>query len=208
MAIPVVSAAAAALCAAIFVGRRWVGHVREARRRALQDQLTGLMNGRAFARRVGVGADPIPDCSGDITLLMFDIDGLGAIDDRFGREFGDFVLRLFAEKAQAEIRTDDLLFRLGEDEFCSILPATCEAAASDIAERIRAAFSAKPLRARKKENVRPTASVGIASSAIVGFGIDRLKEAAEAALADAKRAGGDRLVAYRAAADLPSAAAA
>ena len=198
MVFPIVPpAAVAAICAAYLVGRRWVGHVQEARRRDLQDQLTGLMNGRAFAKRVGDGMEAAPDRSGEIILLMFDIDGLDAINDRFGREFGDFILRLFAEKARAEIRDEDLLFRLGEDEFCSILPHTSREDAFAIAERIRAAFSAKPLRARKKQNVTPTASVGLASSSLVGFGIDRLKVAADAALASAKQAGGNGLVLYR-----------
>lgn len=198
MVMPIVPpAAVAALCAALLVGRRWVGHVQMSRRKALEDQLTGLMNGRAFAKRVGDGLEAVPDRSGEIVLLMFDIDGLDAINDRFGREFGDFILRLFAAKARAEIREDDLLFRLGDDEFCSILPHTSEEDAAAIAERIRAAFSEKPLRARKKENVRPTVSVGLASSRLVGFGIDRLKAAADAALADAKHAGGNGLVLYR-----------
>lgn len=197
MVMPVVPpAAVAALCAVLLVGRRWVGHVRLSRRRALEDQLTGLMNGRAFAKRVGDGLDGVPDRSGEMSLLMFDIDGLDAINARFGREFGDFVLRLFAEKARAEIREDDLLFRLGDDEFCSVLPHTSQEDAAEIAGRIGAAFSEKLLRARKKENVRPTASVGLASSRSVGFGIDRLKAAADAALADAKRAGGNGLAHY------------
>jgi two-component system cell cycle response regulator len=197
-----------ALPAAALGGRRLLAVRREARRCALEDRLTGLMNGRAFAKRVGDGLNGAPERTGEMVLLMYDIDGLAAINGRFGREFGDFVLRLFAEKARAEIRDDDLLFRLGEDEFCSILPATSQEAAAAIAGRIRAAFSEKPLRARKKENVRPTASVGMATSTTVGFSIDRLKAAAEAALADAKRAGGDRLVAYCEMAGVPSAAAA
>lgn len=197
MIMPIVPPAAlAAFCAALFVGRRWVGHIQLSRRRALEDQLTGLMNGLAFAKRVDDGMDAIPDRSGEISLLMFDIDGLDAINDRFGREFGDFILRLFAEKARAEIREDDLLFRLGADEFCSILPHTSQEDAAAIAGRIMAAFSAKPLRARKKQNVRPTASAGLACSRSVGFGIDRLKAAADAALADVKRAGGNGLLSH------------
>lgn len=189
--------AVVALCAILFIGWRWMGDRQVARRKALEDQLTGLMNGRAFAKRVGDGIDTVPDHSGEITLLMFDIDGLDAINGRFGREFGDFILRLFADKARAEIREDDLLFRLGDDEFCSILPLTPEEDATAIAERICAAFSEKPLRARKKQNVRPTASVGLASSRRVGFSIDRLKAAADTALAGAKHTGGNSLVIYR-----------
>lgn len=196
----IAAVAVVALCACVFAGRRWTQSRQVVRRRALEDQLTGLMNGRAFAERVGDRMDGTPDRSGEVTLAMFDIDGLGAINDRFGREFGDFVLRLFASKAQAELGGDHLLFRLGGDEFCSILPHTSEAEAAEIVERIRAAFSEKPLRARKKQNVRPTASVGIASSRQVGFGIDRLKLAAEAALAGARQAGGNGLVLHREAA--------
>lgn len=170
----------------------------ESRRKSLLDQLTGLMNDRAFAQRAVDVFDETRDVSGEMIVLMYDIDGLGTVSDRFGREFGEFLIRLFAEKAKAEMRGEDLLFRLGDDEFCSILPATPEEDARAIAERIRTAFSEKKLRARKKQNVRPTVSVGLASSAELGFSIDRLKAAAETALAEAKRAGRDRLVAYRA----------
>lgn len=190
---------AAACVAALAVGwlaRRLAESRREARRHALQDQLTGLMNDRAFAERAVDVMDETRDVPGEMVVLMYDIDGLAAISERFGREFGDFVVRLFADKAKAEIRDDDLLFRLGADEFCSILPSTGERDARLIAERILAAFSAKKLRARKKQNVRPTASVGLASSTMVGFSIDRLKSAAEAALAEAKRQGGGRIVCY------------
>lgn len=188
----------AGLAAGGVLGWRWIATWRETRRRALQDQLTGLMNGQAFAKRVGDGLDGTPNASGELVVLMYDIDGLGRISERFGPGFADFVIRLFAEKAKAEIREDDLLFRLGADEFCSILPHTSEADARAIAERVRTAFSEKKLRAAKKQNVRPTVSVGLASSVELGFSIDRLKAAAEAALAQAKRAGGDRLEAYRA----------
>lgn len=189
-------AAVAVLCAVVLAGRRWLAVSKTARRKAMEDQLTGLMNGRAFAARIGDALDPAAERSGEMSLLMFDIDGLDTINARFGREFGDFILRLFADKARAEIRGSDLLFRLGDDEFCSILPSTCEDDAVAIAERIRAAFSEKPLRARKKENVRPAASVGLASSRLAGFSIDRLKAAADAALAEAKHVGGNSLVVY------------
>ncbi len=193
----IVVAVALATGAALWIGLRMQRDWSEARRKSLRDQLTGLMNDRAFAQRAVDVLDDTRDVSGEMIVLMYDIDGLAAISDRFGREFADFVVRLFAEKAKAEMRDEDLLFRLGDDEFCSILPATPLEDAGAIAGRIRATFSEKKLRARKKQNVRPTVSVGLASSAELGFSIDRLKAAAEAALAEAKRAGGDRLVAYR-----------
>lgn len=194
----IVVAVALAAGAALWLGLHMQRDRSETRRKALRDQLTGLMNDRAFAQRAVDIFDETRDVSGEMIVLMYDIDGLGTISDRFGREFGDFVVRLFAEKAKAEMRGDDLLFRLGDDEFCSILPATPTEDAGAIAERIRAAFSEKKLRARKKQNVCPTVSVGLASSAELGFSIDRLKAAAEEALAEAKRAGGNRLVAYSA----------
>src|SRR5690606_41543846 len=113
-------------------------------------------------------------------------------------KFGDFVRRRCVEKARAEVRATDLRFRLGADKFGAILPGSSLADAEAIANRVRAAFREKPLRARKKQNVRPTACVGLASSQEVGFGIDRLKAAAEEALRQAKCAGADSLCVYRA----------
>lgn len=197
IAVFLVAAGLAAGGVALF-GWRGLAAWRDARRRTLQDQLTGLPNDRAFAQRVGDEPEAGREASGEMALLMYDIDGLGAINERFGREFGDFVIRRFAEKAKAEIREDDLLFRLGDDQFCSILPATQTEEARAIAERIRASFSAVKLRARKKQNVRPTVSVGLATSTQLGFSVDRLRQAAETALAEAKRAGRDQLRIYRA----------
>lgn len=197
-----VTAASTVAFAAGWLLGRWMESRRDARLRARQDRLTGLMNERAFAERAIDVMDETRDVSGEMIVLMYDIDGLSRISDRFGHEFGDFLVRLFAEKAKAELRGEDLLFRLGDDEFCSILPSTGQDDALMIAERIRAAFSEKKLRARKKENVRPTVSVGLASSSQLGFNVDRLKKAAEAALAEAKRCGRDRIVAYQASLDM------
>lgn len=182
--------AAALLVAACLGGWRLNRARLAAGAKARLDALTGLMNDRAFAERSTDILDGSRDISSEIVVVMFDIDGMGAINQRFGREFGDFVLRLFAEKAAAEIRDGDLLFRLGGDEFCFILTHSSERDATAIAERICAAFSAKKLRARKKQNVQPTASVGLASSRHAGFNIETLKAAADAALQEARQDGG------------------
>lgn len=165
--------------------------------RRRSDILTGLRNRRAFDHDAARLVDGSRQMTGDLCILMFDIDGLGGIDARFGRGFGDFVLRLFAQKASAELRENDTLFRIGGDEFCCLLPMTCAESAEAIATRIMAAFGEKKLRARKKQNVRPTVAVGLASSADFGFAFEGLRSAAIEAMGDAKAAGGNRLVRAR-----------
>ncbi len=99
---------------------------REAEQRgyALSDPLTGLLNRRAFdefaqrmsRRRLGT-REPLG-------LLVLDLDRFKQINDQFGHEVGDRILKLFAEVAEGAVRPTDQLFRIGGEEFCFMLPDT------------------------------------------------------------------------------------
>ena len=118
---------------------------------ATHDVLTGLLNRRGFdaalraqfeAHRSGSPATRAP-----MALILVDLDGFKAINDRYGHAAGDDVLRGVAERIVQSTRTQDHVARLGGDEFAVILPNCDRQAAVTFADRIRAALARQPVRA-------------------------------------------------------------
>jgi two-component system, cell cycle response regulator len=128
-----------------------------------------------------------------LAVAMVDLDGFKAVNDRHGHDAGDQVLVAAAEALQRALRAEDVLGRLGGEEFLALLPDTGEEAAARTAERLRAAV------ARAGGPVRVTASVGWAVLRS-GEAPDELVRRADDALYAAKEEGRDRV---RGAATLP-----
>ena len=165
----------------------------EQRQFALLDPLTGLMNRRAFmgqvertARRRKVGREPM-------ALLVLDLDHFKSINDRFGHDIGDRVLVAFAGVAEACVRATDQLHRMGGEEFCVILSDTPLPEAIAVAERIRQAFAAVSV-STGSQSAFGTVSIGIATTDHVGFDLEVLHAAADAAMYEAKARGRDCVV--------------
>jgi diguanylate cyclase (GGDEF)-like protein len=168
---------------------------------ATMDPLTGLTNRRGFleaapgiiasARRQGL----------PVSLMLLDLDHFKAVNDGFGHEAGDEVLRRAATVLRATLRRGDLAVRWGGEEFAALLPAADERQAVALAERVRAALRAEvPHPAGGAAAV--TASLGIA--ALDGCGVEAAVaeqealnaalRAADHALYEAKTRGRDRVV--------------
>ena len=128
-----------------------------------------------------------------LAVAMVDLDGFKAVNDRHGHETGDAVLVAAADALQRALRAEDLLGRLGGEEFLAVLPDTAPEAAARAAERLRAAV------ADSGGPVRVTASVGWAVLQ-PGEAPDDLVGRADDALYLAKQEGRDRV---KAAATLP-----
>lgn len=150
------------------------------RRAAETDPLTGLLNRRGFDLRVPEGA------SG--AMLMLDIDGFRAINDRFGHSVGDNVLRDAAVILTSTIRRRDVLARLGGEEFGVFLPGLTVGDAREAAERLRSAVAGQ-LRAQSEP---VTVSVGVAMSR-PGLERDALIAEADRGLHAAKQGGRNRV---------------
>jgi diguanylate cyclase (GGDEF)-like protein len=103
------------------------------------------------------------------------------------------VLRRFAEIASSSLRPTDTLYRMGGEEFCFILPDTTVAGAIAAAERIRRTLELTRMLVEGEE-VRVTASIGIATTDFAGFDLEVLLAAADAALYEAKARGRNRVV--------------
>lgn len=167
---------------------------REAEQRsfAMSDPLTGLLNRRGFAdfadrtnrRRAGSRSG--------ISLMVLDLDHFKSVNDRFGHEVGDRILKAFAEVSESSVRTSDQLFRMGGEEFCFVLPDTGLADAIKVAERIRWSFEAGTIETSQGV-ARATVSIGIAATPHHAS-MDVLLAAADAAVYEAKARGRNRIV--------------
>ena len=113
---------------------REVRQLGETRRQALTDDLTGLPNRRALARRLDADI-AIGRATG---LLLVDLDGFKELNDTLGHHVGDLLLQQLGARLEAYTRREDLLARLGGDEFAVVLGATGDVAAAEaIAGRLR-----------------------------------------------------------------------
>jgi len=109
---------------------------------ATVDPLTGIANRRAVVANGNKVIKTFARPGRPVTALMFDLDFFKAINDRFGHAVGDRVLQVFASIATANLRSTDVVGRLGGEEFAAILPNMDIEGAFAAAERVRKAFEA------------------------------------------------------------------
>ncbi len=104
---------------------------------AFRDSLTGLLNHRAFEQMLGIECDRILRYGDTFSLIMLDIDWFKVVNDRYGHQAGDRVLRQIAEKIRESVRKSDMVFRYGGEEFMVIMPHTRISNALKLAGRIK-----------------------------------------------------------------------
>jgi diguanylate cyclase (GGDEF)-like protein/excisionase family DNA binding protein len=162
--------------------------------RAETDALTGLGNHGAFQRDLAAAIEAevaAPSESGQLSLLMMDLDRFKAYNDRFGHPAGDALLHAVGEALYAATRSDDRVYRYGGDEFTVVLSGVDLAAAQRVADRARRLVAAVSL---ERGAAPVTITVGVALFPEHGADKDALIGAADAALYTGKQAGGDRVV--------------
>jgi diguanylate cyclase (GGDEF)-like protein len=165
----------------------------QVRRQAVTDELTGLTNHGRFHELLGDEMQQVRRYHYATGLIMLDIDDFKAINDTYGHQQGDVVLRQIARVVRDGSRDTDRPARYGGEEMAVILPHTDLEGAHAIAERIRTAIEALRVpRLDGRGQLRVTASVGVAASA-EGHK-DALIADADAALYDAKRQGKNRTI--------------
>jgi diguanylate cyclase (GGDEF)-like protein len=159
---------------------------------AMSDPLTGLMNRRAFGDFSERMNRRRTDLRRTVALLVLDLDHFKSINDRFGHDMGDRMLKCFAEIAEANVRPSDQLFRVGGEEFCFVLPETTIAEAKVVAERIRRSLELVSIDT-PLGRAETTVSIGIAATDR-DVPLDVLVAAADAALYEAKARGRNRII--------------
>jgi len=163
------------------------------------DELTALLNIRGFAiaaNRLFAQALRHDRAS---SVLMIDSDNLKSINDAYGHEAGNQLLRHLARAIQAELRFTDIAARYGGDEFIVLLPETPAKGAMEVAERIRTRIVETPLELDHRRIVS-SVSIGIACYPEDGRTLDGLAAHADRALYAAKQDGRNKSVKFRAAA--------
>ena len=166
---------------------------------AVTDQLTGLHNRRymtgqldALVQRAVRGGPPV-------AALLIDIDHFKKINDSFGHDVGDEVLREFSVRLASNVRAIDLPCRYGGEEFVTLMPDTQVADAERIADRIRRYIGGSPFRvAGGTELLTVTISIGVTTTSGLGDTPDALLKRADEALYEAKASGRNRVIAYAA----------
>lgn len=154
---------------------------------SVRDGLTGLFNRVSLKENLGREVRRCKRYNAPLSFAMADIDALGAINQNYGHQIGDQVLRSFARLIRRRLRTSDVLGRYGGGTFGIVLPDAGIEAARGVLESIRADFSAMPHTAFGGD-FRVTFSAGVA--AFPGFpDPPTLLEGAEKALAQAKKSG-------------------
>ena len=172
--------------------QRLDAHVDDLRKRAATDPLTGMLNHGAF----GVALERAWAAGGRLTLLLFDIDHFKSVNDRFGHQEGDRMLRLVSELLVRHKRRDDPLGRVGGEEFALLLLDADAGVAQLVAERVLGALRV----ATNRTPASLTLSVGIAQRSDSVASSHELLEAADRALYLAKDRGRDQAVLLPAAA--------
>jgi two-component system cell cycle response regulator len=162
---------------------------------AVIDPLTGLHNRRymsgqlkALVERAGQGGEPV-------SLLAIDIDHFKKINDSFGHDVGDEVLRGFAARLRSNVRAIDLPVRQGGEEFLVVMPDTRLEDAHRIAERLRLHVAGEPFHVTGAEALGVTISIGVATNLPGEMKPDGLLKRADKAMYEAKAAGRNRVVA-------------
>ena len=162
---------------------------------ALIDPLTGLHNRRFLDANVDALVKNAVTRSRPLSLLMMDVDRFKAINDTYGHDCGDEVLRELAKRARDCLRNRDLLVRFGGEELVAILPDTGHAGAQAVAERIReAVHGAVFLIAHGACNAAVTISLGVSVMRDVKDSRADLFKRADEALYRAKHEGRNRVV--------------
>ncbi len=134
------------------------------KRQGLTDTLTAVNNRRFFDQRLGEEVAHAIREQQPLSCLLLDIDHFKQINDRYGHQMGDRVLMEVASLIRAQMRGNDVLARYGGEEFAALLSQTCNAAAMEVAERIRGSIAARGFGLeRDAPGFGVTISIGIAT---------------------------------------------
>ena len=178
--------------------KRYTDFLRERLERNLEaavtDVLTGLHNRRYMTSQLQSMVARANHGGDTIAALILDLDHFKQINDSFGHDAGDEVLREFAVRLATNVRAVDLPCRLGGEEFVVIMPGTSLEDAERIAQRIRRDVSREPFRAKGMgEGLMVTVSVGVAAS-VPGDTPETLLKRADQGVYEAKAKGRDQVV--------------
>lgn len=169
----------------------------ELRLQATTDGLTGIFNRRHFLMRAEEELQRMRRYGGSCALLMVDIDHFKEVNDNFGHDSGDVVLKLVANLCREAMRATDILGRVGGEEFAILLLEASVQDAVLVANRLRQSIQDTVFRTDNQHLIRLQASIGLAEHFTAIESLNELMVRADKALYRAKNEGRNRVVASR-----------
>ncbi len=170
-------------------------HLERAKRRALIDELTGAYNRRFLEEALAKLVVPDDRRRGQVlSLMVIDLDHFKKVNDTYGHQVGDLVLKTVAQTLHRTLKESDVLARYGGEEFVIVLPRTDTVGAVAVAERLRIAVAGLSLRKlAPAAPERVTISIGVASYPIHASTVAELIHSADEALYQSKSQGRNRV---------------
>lgn len=169
------------------------GQYRELEYLARFDPLTGVANRRHFVELVEAEMARSSRYGKQLSILMMDIDQFKEVNDVYGHQAGDIILRALCETCKIVLRAFDIVGRWGGDEFAILLPETPPAMAPQVAERLREAIENTVVDLEMHSPRRFSVSIGCASRNDKDDNLEAILNLADKALYDAKRTGRNRV---------------
>jgi diguanylate cyclase (GGDEF)-like protein len=167
--------------------------IKDLERLATTDSLTRLAIRRSFLQRAEAEFDRSRRYQRALSVLMLDVDHFKQVNDTYGHEIGDRVLRLLADTCRSSLRQQDMLGRYGGEEFVAYLPETTADVALEVCERLRQNVELLTVNSPQGA-VKVTVSIGIATLNRATGNVNTLINAADKALYEAKQKGRNRVV--------------
>jgi diguanylate cyclase (GGDEF)-like protein len=165
--------------------------------RATHDRLTGIPNRETLLATLAAEVERAGRHYKPLSVAFIDIDRFKPINDTYGHNSGDAVLRQIANLVADSVRASDMFGRYGGEEFMLILPETTPEDAVGLAEELRALVMQEPLRIADGQSIKATISIGIAGGHGSGLQLDMLVDRADAAMYAAKSLGRNRTYLFR-----------
>jgi diguanylate cyclase (GGDEF)-like protein len=165
--------------------------------RATHDRLTGIANRETLLATLSSEVERAGRHYKPLSVAFIDIDRFKPINDTYGHNSGDAVLRQVASLIADSIRASDTFGRYGGEEFMLILPETTPEDAVALAEELRVLVMQEPLRIAEGQEIRATISIGIAGGRGTQLQLDMLVDRADAAMYAAKSQGRNRTYLFR-----------
>jgi diguanylate cyclase (GGDEF)-like protein len=159
---------------------------------AMRDELTNLYNRRAFNEFFKEELERVRRYGGLLGLVLFDLDHFKAVNDHYGHDAGDVVLRDFARVLQDCSREVDIVARYGGEEFVVLMPAAGTRAARIYAERVRRVLAGRKIRAGK-QRLSVTVSGGVCKFTRHAGSMRAMLKQADLAMYKAKHSGRNRV---------------
>lgn len=160
---------------------------------AMHDPLTGVLNARAYYQSGDQLIQIAQRAARTYAVLFIDLDHFKSVNDTYGHAAGDLVLQAAAGCIRQNLRSSDVVGRVGGEEFSIFLPDTEMEAACGVAENIRQAIEALRVNVEPGVSLRISASIGVAGSAGRASTLKDIQQEADSVMYHAKKAGRNRV---------------